>query len=212
MTIQTAGLREDAGLRETRAFVRDHGSLAREIGIPFEKWARQCHAISLKLVKSGLLGPARVARGACDGVGGQHSWIVLGDDCYSRKALIVDPTLWSYDSTVKGISVSLNSRDGRHTPHGAGNIMEWGKPQRGGGPVIRLTPEETLSEMAVFFLEEMLGPLDRQGWASLSSAPVEDWPAGEIFAAMDDTEELKTLVPIDILGMTTRRNPGGLYF
>ena len=42
-------------------------------------------------------------------------------------------------------------------------------------------------------------------------APVEDWPAGEIFAAMDDTEGLKALVPIDKLGMLTDRNPGGLY-
>jgi hypothetical protein len=40
---------------------------------------------------------------------------------------------------------------------------------------------------------------------------MEGWPSSEIIAAMDDTDELRALVPIDILGMVTDRNPGGLY-
>lgn len=58
----------------------------------------------------------------------------------------------------------------------------------------------------------MLGPLDRRAWHLLASqAPVLGWPAAEIIAAMDDTEELSAFVPIDRLGMLTDRNPGGLY-
>jgi hypothetical protein len=37
------------------------------------------------------------------------------------------------------------------------------------------------------------------------------WPAAEIIGPMRDTRELRTTVPIDIAGMITDRNPGGLY-
>lgn len=39
----------------------------------------------------------------------------------------------------------------------------------------------------------------------------QNWPAAEIIAAIDDTKALSALVPIDILGMLTDRNPSGLY-
>ena len=74
----------------------DLAAWAEEILAPLDDWAGQCHAASLKLVRHGDLGACRVARGACRGVLGQHSWVVLGDDCYDKLATIIDPTLWSY--------------------------------------------------------------------------------------------------------------------
>jgi hypothetical protein len=150
----------------------------------------------------------RVARGFCDGVGGQHSWVVIGGDCYNPKA-IVDPTLWSYRDDVRGIYVGSTSTY-RHRPHGAGSIWDYGKPVRGSGKIIQLTPSRPLSRFALSFLE-LVEPLDHAGWSHLAHAPVEGWPAGEILAAIDDTEELAALVPIDRLGMLTDRNPGNLY-
>jgi hypothetical protein len=123
--------------------------------------------------------------------------------------IVIDPTLWSYRKSVAGVYVGPATRY-EHTPHGAGSIWEWGKPVAGGGPVIELTPRVSLSADAVAFLE-MLGPLDWKGWQTLQSAPVGGWPAGEIWAAMDDTEELTGGLQIDKLGMLTDRNPGRLY-
>lgn len=180
----------------------------RDVLGPLGRWARDCHAASLYVVRSGVLGPeACVARGVCRGVGGQHSWVVLGDP-YDQSRRIVDPTLWSYDPTVVGIWTGFGVE--RHRPHGSGSIWDWGRPEGDGGEPIALTPKTPLSEEAEFFLD-MLGPLDRAGWMRLSGAPVGGWPAAEIIAAMDDTPALEPLVPIDILGMLTDRNPGGLY-
>lgn len=178
------------------------------IEVPFRDWAHQCHFISLEIVKSDLLqGPRRIARGWCDGVRGQHSWIVLGDDCYAEDAGIVDPTLWSYDDSVEGIWYG-SAEDGRHRPHGAGSIWEWGMPVPGGGPPIEL---EGVSSAAKAFLR-MLYPLDIMGWHTLASeAPVQGWPAGEVYEAMSRHPELGALVPVDRLGMLTDLNPGGLY-
>lgn len=177
----------------------------------FEAFAHQCHAASLALVRSGVLGDAaRVARGACAGVGGQHSWVVVDGDPYDPHARIVDPTLWSYDETVVGIWYG-SARDGRHVPHGgSGSIWTYGRPPEPIEDPVSLTPASPLSEDAVEFLS-LVGPLDRRGWSCLVNGPVLGWPAGEIVAAMDDTPALAGLVPIDRLGMLTDRNPGGLY-
>lgn len=185
-------------------------AISQLIGEPFERTAKRCHEISLKVVKSGILPvPARVARGTCHGVGGQHSWIVIGDDCYDPFALIIDPTLWSYDPSVRGIWFGrLANRV--HRPHQAGSIWDYGRPYAQGGATITLTPTASLSTEARDFLD-MLGPLDRAGWSTLVHAPVEGWPAGEIIAAIADTKALAPLVRIDLLGMLTDRNPGGLY-
>lgn len=183
---------------------------ARVIDLPVDEWTHRCHQVSLAFVRTGVFGPqARVARGSCPGVRGQHSWVSVSENCYERYSPIVDPTLWSYRDDVPKIVVATLLRYG-HTPHGSGRIFEWGQPVRGAGKVVELRPKEPLSDLAQTFLE-MLGPLDYMGWARLTSAPVEDWPAGEIFAAMDDTPELRALVPIDKLGMLTDRNPEGLY-
>lgn len=178
---------------------------------PLDRWAHQCHAASVYLVKNGTFGPSRVVRGLCQGVMGQHSWVVLGLDCYDDEALIIDPTLWSYDRSVFGVWVGAYLA-GRHVPHGYGDIWDWGRPEPAAlGEAIALTPSAPLSPEAREFLAQ-LGPLDRQGWMTLAShAPVGGWPAGEIIAAIADTEQLSALVPIDRLGMLTDRNPGGLY-
>jgi hypothetical protein len=181
------------------------------IGMPQARWARQCHGVSLAIVKSGVLAPisARVARGTCKGVLGQHSWIVLGPDCYDPRAEILDPTLRSYVESVPVLWWGT-ARDRLHAPHGAGSIWNYGKPEPGDGPPIELAPAEPLSKAARVFLD-LLGPLDARGWMRLANCPVGGWPAREIIAAMDDTPEARAFVPIDILGMVTDRNPGGLY-
>ena len=182
---------------------------ATKVLAPLDDWSGQCHAASLKLVKHGALGECRVARGACRGVTSQHSWVVLGNDCYDRKAAIIDPTLWSYDDTVEGVWVGTY-RNNRHHPHGEGSIWRWGRPEDPTGPVVTLTPRQPLSKDAQDFLE-LLGPLDVHGWAMLAHAPVGMWPASEILDAIYNTDGLSVFVPIDIVGMLTDRNPGGLY-
>lgn len=195
----------------------DHDGIAADLGWPFEEWTHQCHAVSIAIVKH--YGVGRVARGSCRGVAGQHSWIVLGDDCFDPDTPIVDPTLWSYDDTVSGILVTSLS-EGRHRPHGYSpdvTMIDWGCPSSGGGDHIDLTPTVPLSASARFWIDKMFRPaagsLDRQFWSTLiNHAPLSSWPvASEIVAAMDDTPDLAFLVPVDILGMFTDRNPGGLY-
>lgn len=178
---------------------------------PLDKWSHQCHAASLKIVKSGILAESRVARGMASGVGSQHSWVVFGMDCYDTRATIIDPTLWSYRDDVDGIWVG-SLADEMHTPHGTGNIFDWGRPDYPTEETIALKePEGGWSDRARLFLD-ILGPLDETGWRRLCGAPVSDWTAGEIFGAICDTFDWgEAVIPIDILGMTTLRDPGGLY-
>lgn len=178
------------------------------VGRSLLTYRHQCHAASLALVKSGLLGVSRVARGTCRGVGGQHSWVVLGDDCYDPRATIVDPTLWSYDDSVTGIWTGKPSAR-PHLPHGWGSIWNAGYP---------LPPQDEPIELAVKLGREaqmfmdLIGPLDRRGWMTLVNLPVGGWPAAEVIAAICDTPELgESLVPVDRIGMLTDRNPNGLY-
>jgi hypothetical protein len=182
--------------------------LATKTLAPLDRWSARCHEASLELVRSGVLGKARVARGGCGAMMGQHSWVVLGDDCYDDGAVIVDPTLWSYDEGVEGVWVGTY-RDGRHRPHGKGNIFQWGRPNKATGEVVELTPREPWSREAEMFLN-LLGPLDHEGWIMLAHAPVEGWPAGEIIDAMYESG-FAGYIPIDIVGMTTNRDPRGLY-
>jgi hypothetical protein len=177
-----------------------------------DKWSHRCHEASLTLIRSGVFGRlrARVARGFADGVSSQHSWVVMGMNCYDRTATIIDPTLWSYDSNVEGIWTG-SLEDEVHRPHGMGSIWDYGKPRPATGTLIKLTPKKKLSDTAKDFLK-MVGPQDRMGWQVLANSPVEGWPAGEILAAMDDTVLLTALVPIDKLGMLTDRNPGHYYW
>lgn len=180
-----------------------------EVLDPLQRWHHQCHAASIELVRSGALGECRVARGACTGVGGQHSWVVLGGDCYDDDAAIVDPTLWSYQPTVEGIWYGGYS-DGLHTPFGKGSIWGWGRPEPATEEPIELAPRKPFSTEARLFLS-LLGPLDRKGWSVLAHSPVEQWPAAEIIDAMCEDKRLRPVIPIDIVGMVTQRNPNGKY-
>jgi hypothetical protein len=183
---------------------------------PFEMTRRNCHAVSLAIVRSGKLGEpgkaCRVARGFCRGLKGQHSWIVLGPNPYLLGVSIVDATLWSYDNTDPGLWFGRATNEGRHVPHGGvGSIWTYGQPTRGDGPIVELKPKTPWSPAADAFLS-MLGPLDRRGWALLAHAPVLGWPASEIISAMYECEALSALVPIDIVGMVTDHNPQELYW
>lgn len=183
-------------------------SLIHETLEPLERWAHQCHAASITLVKAEIFDYARVARGSCSGVGGQHSWVVLDEDVYNADATVVDPTLWSYDPDVEGVWIGTNRE--RHHPQQSGDIWKFGRPPLPVDDPVELTPTFELSLDAKTFLQ-ILGPLDMEGWRKLVHYPMEGWPAGEIIAAIDDTPQLRGWTPIDVLGMLTDRNPKGLY-
>lgn len=194
-------------LKQAKLIAADTGRLATLIDVPYEEWAHNCHSISLKLLKTGEFGTGRIARGWANGVRGQHSWIVLGNYVYDPRAIIVDPTIWSYVPDIDGIVVLRNMKD--RAPHGAGSIYDAAKPAAGDGKPIELTPVKPFSRAAQSFLAE-LGPLDMKGWMQLANSPVQGWPAKEILTAMVDSK-MGVYVPIDILGMVTDLNPKGLY-
>jgi hypothetical protein len=194
------------------------GQLAELIGIPYQDWANQCHKVSIRLLRTGRFGPGRVARGMAEGVGSQHSWIVLGWDVYDPDAVLVDPTIVPLlrlrgaerAEAMPDIRVGY-ARKLTNRPHGAGSIWAYGRPAEPTGPVIELTPSFELSRNARQFLE-ILGPLDHLGWMQLASGPMQEWPAGEILAAIADTPALgRSIPPIDHLGMLTDLNPDELY-
>ena len=178
----------------------------------FVDFAQDCHSVSLAFVRSGLLGEGgptlRVARGACLGVGGQHSWAVLGHP-YDNGATIVDLTLWSYNPRQPRIWIGT-LRNTLHRPKGYGHIFSGSKPEGRGGEVI---PVKVSSEQARDFLR-MVGPLDAHGWGALwSRCGMLGWPAKEILEAfLDQYPKMAPLVPIDIVGMVTDRNPQDTYW
>lgn len=171
-----------------------------------QDWRMDCHSVSLAIVKSDLFPVARVARGACRGVWGQHSWVVIGEDCFAPTAQLLDCTLWSYDERHPVVWQGTYD-DGLHRPHGWGSIWRWGRPAPGNDEPIAL---DGLSGQAQRFLD-LCGPLDRTGWAHLFSAPLMGWPAREIVTAAYGDQRLRALIPIDVVGMVTDLNPSGLY-
>jgi hypothetical protein len=198
---------------DARRLLKEAGgleALEEALGEPAIRWGGRCHEISLKVLRTGILGPGRVARGGCQGVLSQHSWIILGGGPYDRDAVIADPTLWSYQDAAPYVHFAKNSMR-THRPHGSGSIWRYGHPDNcAPGKAVDLTWKKPPSKAARLFLE-LLGPLDKRGWIELAHYPVEDWPSGEIIGAIADTFG-EVQVPIDILGMTTDRNPGGLYW
>lgn len=185
------------------------GEVEQAIG-PLSGYVHRCHSASLALVRSGLIS-GRVARGWCRPyVLGQHSWVVLGPNPYARDVRLLDVTLWSYDDRFPKIYYCGNLK--MHQPHGAGPWQDASHfPMHHGGPSIM--PKRELSDEAKAFIWRFSrsGELDARGWIDLAKLPVEGWPAREIIEAMLDTPALKALVPIDIAGMLTDRNPGRLY-
>jgi len=185
----------------------DPARMVRKIG-GLRKWRRQCHAASLAVVRTGMLGPtARVARGTHPEVVGQHSWVVVGNPYWSISP-IVDVTLWSYTKREPYLHMGM-AHDG-YRPHGAGQF-DWRD---------RIYPaEETIilgvgwSDDARNFLETVAPfGLDRAGWSRLAQGPLGGWPSKEIVSAMRKDPRVRALVPIDIAGMLTNENPEGLYW
>lgn len=175
-----------------------------------DKWSHRCHECSLALVRTGILPDvARVARGVCRGVALQHSWVVLGNP-YDPRAPIIDGTRWSWTGSTPTLDYYPTGRSHEYIPKGAGSIWDYGKPPLPLGDVIELEAE--LSPLAQSFLE-LAAPrgLDRDGWHVLANSPVSGWPAGEILGAMYDDDRLRPLIPIDVVGMVTDRNPEELY-
>lgn len=214
-------MNEYYGLEQAREAARDARALGELIKVPYETWSGKCHEVSFKLLSTGRFGPGRIARGWSPAVIGQHSWMVLGPDVYARYAVIVDPTITPYlrqHGTARNDPAGLPyirveyAAELSHRAHGAGSIWAAERPVCHGGEIIELTPSAELSGDAKLFLsEEFLGPLDRRGWGQLVHGPMEMWPAAEIIAAIDDTPALQALVPVDILGHLTDRNPGKCY-
>jgi hypothetical protein len=186
---------------------------------PLDKWAHQCHAASLALVRSGVLqdhigGTWRVARGVCKGVGGQHSWTVQGD-VYDRTALIVDITLWSYDAEQDRVWVGTMGEDKLHRPFGDNDIWAAGCPLPGDGPDMPLDlPPGHRGSPFYNMLRDHVAYTDRAFWMRLwSSNCMLGWPAAELLETFLDTyPDCAGLVPVDIIGMLTDRNPDGLYW
>lgn len=215
-------------MSETLIVPEDVAELAQRVaGHDGSRWAHQCHAASIQIVQSGIYPGARVARGHAGGVGlGQHSWIVLPQegeelaDCYNFGAQIIDPTLWSYDESVKEIWTGRNGE--RHIPQGVGFI----------NPFFRLeepprldslieVPDELANTLSYRARDYLLtaGYLnwgrklvaDAAGWMTLCHQPVQGWPSAEIINVLAQVPEINVFIPIDIVGMLTDRNPSGLY-
>jgi hypothetical protein len=177
---------------------------------PFEDVRFNCHSVSLAIVKSGFFETSRVARGTSRGVSSQHSWVVVGDDCYAPDAVIVDATRWAYLEPARPEVWVGTAREHLHVPFGAGSIWDYGRPPAPSGDVIPLAVKLSVEAKAFMELAAPRG-LDHTGWSTLAHSPVGGWPAAEIIGAMYDTPRLAAIVPIDIVGMLTDRNPQGLY-
>jgi hypothetical protein len=182
---------------------------------PLENFRQQCHAASVALVQSGLV-KGRVARGVCSYVRGQHSWVVLGNNCYSPTAHVLDVTAWSYDPTLPKVWYARNLL--AHQPHGIGDMVRARRPKHYGGETVPLHGRDKLSAAAQYYLNSLSARgLDHRGWLEVTQMPVADtdgravWPAKEIITAMYKTPQLRALVPIDIVGMVTELNPSKLY-
>lgn len=210
----------------------DVRELAQKIaGHDGSSWAHNCHVAAISVVNSGMFPGSRVARGSAHGVLGQHSWVVIPDNsddfpdtlanAYDPHARIFDPTLWSYDESVQGIWEGPNLQ--RHRPKGLGHIEIFNLPYFHGetDDVIEMPSEisNKLSYKARDFLVN-IGAIDYKtrrtalpvrNWMALANAPVEGWPSAEIIDAMAQVDQLNVFIPIDIVGMLTTRNPGGLY-
>jgi len=162
---------------------------------PIDKWAKQCHAASLALARSGLLGAdVRVARGWAFEVSvHQHSWIIDGEP-YSALTEVLDITAWSYNRLRRQVWYSPNLI--HHTPHGHGRLRPTTVPLV--GEHVEL---EGLSPQAETFLRKRFpGGYGQGNLMKLVSGPVLGWPAKSIFDAME-RQDMSVLIPVDVLAM-----------
>jgi hypothetical protein len=182
-----------------------------ELG-PIEELAHLCHGASLALVRSGLLPEgSRVARGSARGVGAQHSWVLVDpqNGPYDQSIWVVDITLWSYVPDVPRLYVA-KARRWPHIPHGYGSI--WRGAYRPPDPVEDVIYLDVPPSARKFLEVACPDGLDRRGWQALFNSPMQGWPSAEVVEAARQHPVLRNLVPIDIVGMLTDENPGGLYF
>ena len=182
---------------------------------PLDAWAMQCHAASVALINSDLFSDRfrRVARGTAQGVFGQHSWVVLGEDCYNPNAIIVDVTLWSYDPKQPRVLID-RAKNLSHLPHGSNSIWDAGCPIPGDDEDMPLDlPFMHKAEPFYRMVREKVGRTDRRFWMSLwSSNAMLGFNASALLEAfLDRYPDQAAIVPIDIIGMLTDRNPSGLY-
>lgn len=193
-----------------RAVAGDIAAVEVAAGLPVARWGGNCHSVSLAVLRSGLFGPGRIARGQGDGVRSQHSWIVLGDDCYDPAGTVVDPTIWAYRTPDRpGVMVIRNLI--RHFPHGFGDISDAEPLPDREGTLVELPGFSQLSRAAREFLESCGYPFDYRQWCYLASGPVQGWPAAEIITVLAETPRLAAAPPIDYVGMLTDKNPRNLY-
>lgn len=184
-------------------------------------WGGHCHLVSHLLVRSGLLGEpgphCRVVRGGGAGIGGQHSWVVVGDPLEPTSVLI-DPTAYGWGAADDLVVTTVG--DKRYTAHGYDprSIWDFGRPT-GCTPedAWEVTPPEGgWSESAQTFLD-ILGPLDLDGWAELAHYPMGAWPSREIIKAIIRDpgmigDRASVRLPIDVASLRGDLNLKELYW
>jgi hypothetical protein len=85
------------------------------------------------------------------------------------------------------------------------------RPTRGEGPDIPLDAYDRLGRAAQMYMDLVL-PLDYKGWCNFAThLGVLGWPAQQVVEAMYAQSNLRWALPIDLIGMVTDINPGGLY-
>lgn len=211
-----------------RALGLTTADIERAIELPSESWGGRCHEVSLMAVGSGVLGEpgptCRVVRGSAPGygIGGQHSWIALGDP-YDPKTVYVDVTAQAWDNDVEGLLVSYAAdnwlahvSDARrwHLPFGydSRNVMKVGRPAPPGPGEKGYLLEGELSDDATSFLD-LLGPLTSHGWSAMFGWAKGGWSYREILtAAVEQVPRVNALTSIDLIGHGTDLNPQGLYW
>lgn len=185
------------------------------VGGNLAQWAKNCHAVSMQFCRSKIAPEgARVARGYHKMIASQHSWVAFGDP-YGLRTQILDLSIWSYVCPESPVIVTGFNYDclmhcgGEYLPKGYGDIWGYGQPVVGDGERIR---PKGLSDEAEHFLEIFFPDgLDVQGWHGLLNSPVGGWPAKDVFECAWKDDRLKALCPIDVVGMVTDLNPGGMY-
>lgn len=177
--------------------------------LPRSAWHTNTKQVAHDLVRSGLLPTCRVVVGFVSGVEGEHSWVTTSWDVYDKYALIVDPTMWTFRADIPDVWMGT-LHDGLHHPKGEGFIWDSGYPENSSFQDTILLPQNGLSTYAKYFLSRV-EPLNVAGWTALMRLPMQGWPAGEILARMKEVPTLAPLVPEDLEGMLTEKNPGNLY-
>lgn len=183
--------------------------LADIVTIPLGHWHFNAHRVCLDIVRSGLFPYSRVVEGSARGVHGTHHWLTLSEDVYDKYGTIVDPTLWCHDPSLQGVWIGTLQEEIHH-PRGEGYIWDHSYPENSSFKGTVSLNKEGLSTQAKYFLSRV-EPLNLDGWRRLMRSPMQGWPAGEIIDQMKHSAELAAIVPEELEGMLTNRNPSGAW-